>query len=71
MPPSKTPFVACSEAAALAAVPGCAPLACDSLEAAFQALSQWAADAALLPIETSAHGSTHAVYDLLMRCALF
>lgn len=37
---------------------------------ALQVLSQWLADKALLPIESSAHGSIHTVYDLLIRSAL-
>ena len=60
---------ACSEGAALQAVPSGEPLACDQFEVAFQALSQWLADRAVLPIESSAGGSIHAVYDLLIKCA--
>jgi arogenate/prephenate dehydratase len=51
----------------VAAVPGGDPLPCASFEVAFQALSQWVADAAVLPIENSLGGSIHAVYDLLLR----
>jgi arogenate/prephenate dehydratase len=58
-----------SERAAAAAVPGADPLPCAQFEVAFQALSQWLADTAVLPIENSAGGSVHAVYDLLLRYA--
>ena len=58
-----------SEGAALKAVPGGEPLPCEQFEVAFQALSQWLADRAVLPIENSVGGSIHTVYDLLMRCA--
>ena len=60
---------ACSEGAALKAVPGGEPLPCEQFEVAFQALSQWLADRAVLPIESSVGGSIHAVYDLLFKCA--
>jgi len=56
-----------SEVAAAAAAPGADPLPCAQFEVAFQALSQWMADTAVLPIENSAGGSVHAVYDLLLR----
>ena len=52
---------------AAALVPGCASLPCEELDTAFHVLSQWAADAALLPIECNETGSFHAVYDLLLR----
>ena len=55
------------EAAAVQAVPGCEPLPCEHFETAFQVLSQWLAEHAVLPVESSAHGSIHAVYDLLIR----
>ena len=42
---------------------------CEQFEVAFQALSQWLADRAVLPIESSVGGSIHAVYDLLLKCA--
>ena len=46
------------------------PMPCEQFEVAFQALSQWLADRAVLPIESSVGGSIHAVYDLLLKCAL-
>ena len=58
-----------SEGAALKAVPGCQPLPCEQFETAFEAISQWMAERAVLPIENSLGGSIHAVYDLLMRRA--
>ncbi len=48
-------------------MPGCLPLPCAQFETALQALSQLLADQAVLPIENSAGGSIHAVYDLLLR----
>lgn len=60
-------YGAYSEAVALEAVPGCEPLPCEQFETAFQVLSQWLAEHAVLPIESSAHGSIHTVYDLLIR----
>ena len=57
-----------SEGAARKAVPGGEPLPCEQFEVAFQALTQWLADRAVLPIENSVGGSIHTVYDLLMRC---
>ena len=58
-----------SEGAALKAVPGCQPLPCEQFDTAFEAISQWLADRAVLPIENSLGGSIHAVYDLLIRRA--
>jgi len=57
-----------SEGAAVKAVPGCRPLPCEQFDTAFEALSQWQAERAVLPIENSLGGSIHAVYDLLIRC---
>ena len=57
-----------SEGAALKAVPDGEPLPCEQFEVAFQALSQWLAERAVLPIENSVGGSIHTVYDLLLRC---
>jgi arogenate/prephenate dehydratase len=59
-----------SEMAARKACPSCEPLPCDQFEVAFQALSQWMAEWAVLPIENSLGGSIHAVYDLLLRYRL-
>jgi prephenate dehydratase len=50
--------------------PECEPLPCEQFEVAFQALSQWMAERAVLPIENSLGGSIHAVYDLLLRYRL-
>ena len=58
-----------SEGAAAKALPGCQPLPCEQFESAFEALSQWRAERAVLPIENSLGGSIHAVYDLLLKCA--
>lgn len=59
-----------SEAAALKACPGKELLPCDQFETAFQALSQYLAEGAVLPIENSLGGSIHTVYDLLLRYRL-
>eukprot|EP00884_Botryococcus_braunii_P016597 jgi/Botrbrau1/3620/Bobra.0204s0014.1 len=59
-----------SEAAALRACPGSQPLPCEQFELAFQALSQWLAERAVLPIQNSLGGSIHDVYDLLNRYRL-
>lgn len=59
-----------SEGAAVAAYPDCTPIPCEQFEVAFQALSQWIADRAVLPIENSLGGSIHSVYDLLLRYRL-
>ncbi len=53
--------------AALKACPGYELLPCEQFEVAFQALSQWMAERAVLPIENSLGGSIHTVYDLLLR----
>ncbi|MEW5299050.1 MAG: hypothetical protein WDW36_002100 [Sanguina aurantia] len=59
-----------SEVASRKACPEFDPLPCDQFEVAFQALSQWMSDRAVLPIENSLGGSIHAVYDLLLRYRL-
>lgn len=56
--------------AALKACPGWEPLPCEQFETAFEALSQWMAERAALPVENSLGGSIHAVYDLLLRYRL-
>jgi arogenate/prephenate dehydratase len=55
-----------SEMAAVAACPGWDPLPCAQFETAFQALAQWVAGRAVVPVENSLGGSIHAVYDLLL-----
>ena len=57
-----------SEGAARKACPEAEPLPCDQFEVAFQALAQWLADTAVLPIENSLGGSIHTVFDLLIKC---
>lgn len=59
-----------SEMAANKACPGWEPLPCEQFEVAFQALTQWMAERAVLPVENSLGGSIHAVYDLLLRYRL-
>ncbi|EFJ52806.1 hypothetical protein VOLCADRAFT_102779 [Volvox carteri f. nagariensis] len=59
-----------SEVAARKSCPDFEPLPCDQFEVAFQALSQWMSERAVLPIENSLGGSIHAVYDLLIRYRL-
>jgi arogenate/prephenate dehydratase len=59
-----------SEMAAQKACPGWGTLPCEQFEVAFQALSQWMAERAVLPIENSLGGSIHTVYDLLLRYRL-
>lgn len=59
-----------SEMAAQKACPGWEPLPCEQFEVAFQALSQWMTERAVLPVENSLGGSIHAVYDLLLRYRL-
>ncbi len=56
-----------SESAARKACPGAEPLPCEQFEVAFQALTQWLADTAVLPIENSVGGSIHTVFDLLIK----
>eukprot|EP00879_Flechtneria_rotunda_P018392 GHRR01019291.1.p1 GENE.GHRR01019291.1~~GHRR01019291.1.p1 ORF type:complete len:262 (+),score=68.12 GHRR01019291.1:182-967(+) len=56
-----------SEMAACKACPDAEPVPCEQFETAFQALSQWTTDWAVLPVENSLGGSIHAVYDLLLR----
>jgi len=59
-----------SEVAALSACPTHEALPCEQFEVAFQALSQWLSDRAVLPVENSLGGSIHAVYDLMLRYRL-
>ncbi|GIL77877.1 hypothetical protein Vretimale_6510 [Volvox reticuliferus] len=59
-----------SEVAARKSCADFEPLPCDQFEVAFQALSQWMSERAVLPIENSLGGSIHAVYDLLIRYRL-
>ncbi|KAL6766159.1 ADT1 [Auxenochlorella protothecoides x Auxenochlorella symbiontica] len=59
-----------SEMAALKALPNWEPMPCEQFEVAFQALSQWLAERAVLPVENSLGGSIHDVYDLLLRYRL-
>lgn len=59
-----------SEMAANQACPGYDTLPCEQFDVAFESLSQWAADRAVLPVENSLGGSIHAVYDLLNRYKL-
>ncbi len=59
-----------SEMAANQACPTLTPLPCEQFENAFETLSQWVADRAVLPVENSLGGSIHAVYDLLHRYRL-
>lgn len=56
-----------SEGAVLEAFPDGHPVPCEQFEDAFQALSQYLTDRAVLPIENSLGGSIHAVYDLLIQ----
>jgi arogenate/prephenate dehydratase len=59
-----------SEMAALKAIPTGEPYPCAQFETAFQTVSQWMADRAVLPVENSLGGSIHSVYDLLLRYRL-
>jgi len=59
-----------SEVASRKACPDYDPLPCEQFEVAFQALSQWMSDRAVLPVENTLGGSIHAVYDLLLRYRL-
>ena len=59
-----------SEMAALKALPNGEPYPCAQFETAFQTVSQWMADRAVLPVENSLGGSIHTVYDLLLRYRL-
>jgi len=59
-----------SEMAALKALPHGEPYPCAQFETAFQTVSQWMADRAVLPVENSLGGSIHTVYDLLLRYRL-
>ncbi|XP_071709789.1 arogenate dehydratase 2-like isoform X2 [Rutidosis leptorrhynchoides] len=56
-----------SESAAEKAYPNCETVPCEQFDIAFQAVENWIADKAVLPIENSLGGSIHRNYDLLLR----
>ncbi|SPT18300.1 unnamed protein product [Triticum aestivum] len=56
-----------SEKASAKAYPGSDAIPCDQFEVAFQAVENWVADRAVLPVENSLGGSIHRNYDLLLR----
>ncbi|KAH7685628.1 Prephenate dehydratase protein [Dioscorea alata] len=56
-----------TEAAAGKAYPDCEPIPCDQFDVVFQAVEQWVADRAILPVENSSGGTVHRNYDLLLR----
>jgi len=59
-----------SEAAAKKAYPNCETVPCEHFDTAFQAVQNWVADRAVLPLENSLGGSIHRNYDLLLRHSL-
>ncbi|XP_066381892.1 arogenate dehydratase 2-like [Miscanthus floridulus] len=59
-----------SEAAAKKAYPNCETVPCEHFDTAFQAVENWVADRAVLPLENSLGGSIHRNYDLLLRHSL-
>ncbi|CAN6289799.1 unnamed protein product [Urochloa humidicola] len=59
-----------SEAAARKAYPNCETVPCEHFDTAFQAVQNWVADRAVLPLENSLGGSIHRNYDLLLRHSL-
>lgn len=56
-----------SEQAAKQACPDSEPTPCEHAEMAFQLLTQWLVERAVVAIENAQGGSIHSVYDLLMR----
>ncbi|CAD6210713.1 unnamed protein product [Miscanthus lutarioriparius] len=58
------------EAAAKKAYPNCETVPCEHFDTAFQAVENWVADRAVLPLENSLGGSIHRNYDLLLRHSL-
>ncbi|KAM0946177.1 putative hydro-lyase [Dioscorea sansibarensis] len=56
-----------TEAAAGKVYPDCEAIPCDQFDVVFQAVEQWVADRAILPVETSSGGTVHRNYDLLLR----
>ena len=59
-----------SEELASSLSPNLQPLPCEKYEDAFLALTSFAADKALVPIENSLGGSIHEILDLLLRSFL-
>ncbi|GLJ56062.1 hypothetical protein SUGI_1203620 [Cryptomeria japonica] len=59
-----------SEEAAVAAHPGCQGLPCDTFDTAVQSVARRVADRAILPVESTAEGSIHPNYDLLLDYSL-
>ncbi|KAI3909051.1 hypothetical protein MKW98_011412 [Papaver atlanticum] len=49
----------------------CVAIPCDQFEVAFQAVGNWIADRAVLPVENSLGGSIHRNYDLLLLHNLY
>jgi arogenate/prephenate dehydratase len=56
-----------SEEAAVAAHPGCHALPCLDYETALRSVERHEADRAILPVESTAEGSIHPNYDLLLH----
>ncbi|XP_062210860.1 arogenate dehydratase 2-like isoform X2 [Phragmites australis] len=56
-----------SEAAAKKAYPNCQTVPCEHFDTAFQAVQNWVADRAVLPLENTLGGSIHRNYDLLLQ----
>ena len=53
--------------AAYTAYRSCSAVPCDQFEDAFEAVEEWSADRAVLPLENTLGGSIHRNYDLMLR----